>query len=397
MKQISEKKKMIIAFVLLLGVAIAMDISEGGIQNGVIDRTEIGGKEKEYQLQLDIEDVLQDYEYTLTVPSTAPTQEEAQAHLASAMQQIELDFELITDEVPMQKSYLDGAVEAKWSFQPFGIIDATGKVNSSRLEEDTVVQAEVELSCGAYTQTYAFSFLLSKPQLTKEQEWLQKVEKVLEEQLGQEGNTALKLPTDIEGKTLVWSEKREYITPQILLLEVLAAVLLGVLKKRMQKEEERKRLQEMELDYPDIVSQLSLLLGAGMTTRQAWSRIATQYNFKRKNALVPKRPVYEAILRMNGRFTEGVSERMAYEQFRTEIPAPCYHKLMRILLGNLEKGSQGICMRLEEESQAAFEQRILQAKKRGEEASTKMLGPLIVMMLLVMGIVMFPALISFQI
>ena len=60
-------------------------------------------------------------------------------------------------------------------------------------------------------------------------------------------------------------------------------------------------------------------------------------------------------------------------------------------------GSKGICVRLEEESRAAFEQRIIQAKKSGEEASTKMLGPLMLQMLIVMGIVMFPALIGFQI
>ena len=70
---------------------------------------------------------------------------------------------------------------------------------------------------------------------------------------------------------------------------------------------------------------------------------------------------------------------------------------MSILLGSLEMGSQGICVRLEEESRAAFEQRIIQAKKSGEEASTKMLGPLMLQMLIVMGIVMFPALIGFQI
>ena len=70
---------------------------------------------------------------------------------------------------------------------------------------------------------------------------------------------------------------------------------------------------------------------------------------------------------------------------------------MRILLGSLEKGTKGVGIRLEEESRSAFEQRILQAKKIGEEASTKMMLPLMLMMLIVMGIVMLPALIQFQI
>lgn len=397
MKQISEEKKIVIAFLILLMLAIVMDLSKGNIKDGVIDRAELGGDEKEYQLQLDIGEVLQDYAYTLNVPPMIPTKEEAEQYFESVVTQIEQDFEGIEDEIPIQTSYMEDVVKAKWSFLPFGIIDSTGKINYENLEEDTMIQAEVKLICGEYEHMHAFSFLLKKPQLTEVQAILQKIDKSLAEQLQQEGNRTVTLPTEIEGNTLVWKETKEYVTPQMLLLELLAIILFGFVKIRMKKEEDKKRLQEMELEYPDIVSQLSLLMGAGMTTRQAWNRMAMQYNFKRKNAMITKKPVYEAILRMNGRLVEGVSERAAYEQFRTEIPATCYHKLMRILLGSLEMGSQGICVRLEEESRAAFEQRIIQAKKSGEEASTKMLGPLMLQMLIVMGIVMFPALIGFQI
>ena len=134
-----------------------------------------------------------------------------------------------------------------------------------------------------------------------------------------------------------------------------------------------------------------------MTTRQAWNRIGDQYSFKRKSNLQPQRLVYEAILRMNRRLTEGETERIAYQKFSEESPAGCYRKLMRILLGNLEMGTQGISIRLEEESRQAFDQKILQAKKRGEEISTKMLVPLMGMLLIVMGIIMLPALMQFQI
>jgi hypothetical protein len=99
---------------------------------------------------------------------------------------------------------------------------------------------------------------------------------------------------------------------------------------------------------------------------------------------------------MNRRFAEGESERKVYQQFTEDIEAPCYRKLMRILLGNLEKGTQGICIHLQEESRQAFEQRILQAKKKGEEASTKMLLPLMLMLMMVMGIIILPALIEFK-
>ena len=300
--------------------------------------------------------------------------------------------------VALKKTYLDGIVKAEWSFHPYGIIDSNGNINVKKLqEEETIIQAEVKLLCGSYERMYDFSFLVKKPELSEEERLLQQIKNEIKTQMELEGSAKIKLPSEINGHRLSWSEDREYLTPQILILEIAGLGLLVVFSGRKKKEEEKKQLQEMERDYADVVSQLSLLYGAGMTTKQAWNRIATQYSFKRKAQMIAVRPVYEAILRMNGRFLEGVSERVAYQQFREEIPASCYYKLMRILLGSMEKGTQGLSVCLEEESRLAFEQKILQAKKRGEEASTKMLGPLMFMLVLVMGILMIPALMEFQI
>lgn len=398
-KKLTDQSKIIVAFVLLLFLAIVADVMKGGaLKDGYIDREEIGGEEKELQLQVDMEEVLEEYEYLLEVEPTAPTKDEAETYFEKAIAIIEKDFENVEEEVPLKKEYIESIVKADWSFQPFGIIDSEGKVYKEKLEkEESVIQAQVELTCGAYEKIYMFSFLLKLPEASEEEQILEKIESWIGQQMEMEGTDKIQLPTEIDGKSLVWSEKREYITPKVLLLEGLALILLWVASKRKHLEDERKKLLEMERDYPDLVNQLALLLGAGMTTRQAWNRLANQYSFKRKSGMIEKRTVYESILRMNRRFAEGESERSIYLQFSEEIPASCYHKLMRILLGNLEKGTVGIGIRLEEESRLAFEQRIVQAKKRGEEASTKMLVPLMLMMMLVMGMIMLPALIEFQI
>ena len=46
--------------------------------------------------------------------------------------------------------------------------------------------------------------------------------------------------------------------------------------------------------------------------------------------------------------------------------------------------------------QEAFRQRMDQAKKEGEEASTKLLFPMIVLLGMVMLLVMFPAIVRFR-
>ena len=398
MKKIPDKLKIAIVFIMILLIAIAKDLFVKGITNGIIERGEIGTKEKEIILKLEIENLLEGYEYALDILATMPTQEEAEQYFLQTIEFIDQSFDTQMTDVPIQKSYMEGLVKADWSFKPFGIIDSEGKVNTEKLQEiETIIQAEVTLECGAYERIYQFSFLLNKSKLSEKEQVLQEIENRIEQQMLEEGNTSIELPSEINGYHLKWTEKRENLTAKILILEMLAIILLFVFSKRKQKEEEKKKLQEMERDYADIVSQLALLIGAGMTAKQAWNRLTIQYQFKRNCKMTEKRLVYEAILRMNGRFLEGMSERIVYQQFREEIPAPCYHKLMRILLSALEKGTQGVAILLEEESRLAFEQKILFAKKRGEEASTKMLGPLMFMLVIVMGIVIFPAMIGLQI
>ena len=398
-KKMDTKCKIAAVFGLLLLIALVADFTKSKeVENGAIHRAEIGEEEKEIQLLLEIEGVLEDYEYVVEVEPVQPTKEEAEAYFEQAISLIDVDFKNVEQDVPLKEGYLDYVVKADWSFMPFGLIDAEGKVCWDRLEEDEVIiQAQVELSCGKYERIYAFSFPLKRPMLSEKERIIQQLEDWIEEEMSQEGSDKVQLPVEIDGKILRWSEKTEYMTPQILLLEVVAIILLWIILKRRKLEEEKTKLAKMERDYPEIVNQLSILLSAGMTTRQAWNKLSARYSYKKKAGMVEEKIVYEAILRLNRRFAEGESERVVYQQFAEEIPAPCYHKLMRILLGNLEKGTQGICIRLEEENRLAFEQTILQAKKMGEEASTKMLVPLMLMMVIVMGIVMLPALLEFQI
>lgn len=398
-KKRNDKSKVILAFVLLLLLAVIADVTaETVISNGQIKRGQIGQKGDAVELEINVEGILEKYPYLLEVDPVFPTKEEAESYLEEAIKLIEKDFAKVDEKIALKDEYLDGKVKAEWSFFPFGVIDAEGNINRDKLyEEENVIQAQVELNCGNYEKFYEFSFVLNKPQESETETLLREIESQIEQQMETEGNDSLKLPTQINGQAVVWSEKREYLTPQILLLEGLAVVLIWVFSRKKQQEDQKKRIAKMEEDYPDIVNQLALLLGAGMTARQAWNRLGSLYVFYRKSQMVKEKPVYEAILRMNGRFAEGESERAVYQQFCEEIPASCYHKLMRILLGSLEKGTKGVEIRLEEESRRAFEQRILLAKKRGEEASTKMLIPLMLMMMIVMGIVMLPALIQFQI
>ena len=67
-----------------------------------------------------------------------------------------------------------------------------------------------------------------------------------------------------------------------------------------------------------------------------------------------------------------------------------------MLTQNLRKGSKGLSELLRAEADQAFEERKATAKKRGEEAGTKLLLPMFMMLSMVLLIVIVPAFLSIQ-
>lgn len=394
-----EKIRLGIVYVLIFFLALFMDVQKGDLENETyIIRDEVGGETKEVDLILNLDDVFEDYELSVEVEPRQVTEEEAESYMEKAMMEIEEDFEKIERIVPLKEMYVSEIVEAEWSFSPAGIIGTDGEIEFQKVpQEGVIITATVILGCGAYEKIYSFPVQLERAELTEMEKVTEALSVWFENQQQLEGEEKFQLPATLAGITAEWKEKKEYFSIKILCLEFLSIVLISW-GKRKEEENTKKKEQELkEMIYPDVLNQLLILLEAGMTTRQAWHRIAEQYGEKKKKLLVGESEVYEAILQMDRRLMEGEKERTAYEGFAQQMNTMCYRRLIRLLVNNLEKGSKDICQQLSLEAKQAYEQRLLLAKKIGEEASTKMLIPLMLMMVLVMVIVMAPAIMGFSI
>ena len=152
----------------------------------------------------------------------------------------------------------------------------------------------------------------------------------------------------------------------------------------------------MQLDYAEFVNKLLILLGSGMSLKQSMNRISARYLDKRQKNQTQKRYLYEELLITNYEMEDGESERQAYQKFGERIGLSCYNRLMRILIQNLRTGNRGLCELLGQEAAVALEERKALARKLGEEAGTKMLLPLIMMLGIVIAIIMVPAIQSFN-
>ena len=153
----------------------------------------------------------------------------------------------------------------------------------------------------------------------------------------------------------------------------------------------------MLLDYSEIVSKLNILSGAGMSILKAWERIVKDYEKKTVRESKARRFAYEEMKITYYEIQSGISEGSAYAAFGRRCNIHEYLKLGTLLEQNVKKGSKGLSKMLEDEVVDAFEQRKNIAKKLGEEAGTKLMIPMMIMLAIVMFIVLVPAFTSFNV
>ena len=72
-------------------------------------------------------------------------------------------------------------------------------------------------------------------------------------------------------------------------------------------------------------------------------------------------------------------------------------KFAVMLSQNLRKGTKGLAELLQREAAGAFEERKAAARKLGEETSTRLLGPMFLMLGVVLMIIVVPAFLTIQI
>lgn len=108
------------------------------------------------------------------------------------------------------------------------------------------------------------------------------------------------------------------------------------------------------------------------------------------------RYAYEEMKHTCHEMESGVMESESYERFGTRCGLQEYVRLGALLSQNLRKGMKGLRDILRVETIQAFEERKARARRLGEEAATKLLMPMFLMLSVVLVIVIVPAFLSIQ-
>ncbi len=146
------------------------------------------------------------------------------------------------------------------------------------------------------------------------------------------------------------------------------------------------RRTAIQIEFPEFVNKLILLINAGMTISGAWAKIVSE-NKK-------KSPLYDELDMCMADIHAGKPEHIAYEEFGRRCRTKEVIKFTSIIVLNLKKGGAEVIAALREQSDECWEMRKAAAKRLGEKASSKLMLPMAMMMLGIMLIVVLPAVLA---
>ena len=170
-------------------------------------------------------------------------------------------------------------------------------------------------------------------------------------------------------------------------ISVTCSVLYFTDRDVRQKLERRKTL--IRLDFPDFVNKLALLINAGMTMESAWKKIVAE-------SKKPDSPLYRELLFVMRDMEAGKPELAALENFAKRCAIPEITRFVSVLVQNLKKGGAQMVSVLRISASECWLMRKNAARKMGEEASTKMLLPIMLIFLAILLITATPAILAMR-
>ena len=403
----NRKKQWFIPAVCILGslvlfgiLKVAEALDKGIVADGKILREGYAGEEEQYELLvegLEKEPV----PVSVVVSPRADTKEEADTAFYNLMDQIaekilgeneslsevEKDLKLITSDS-------ETGIELRWQSSNPEIISSAGKVMMDVASPQMIV-LHVRLLADGYRGDFELPIRVVPRSRQPEEAVVEQLKREITKRNEQQKTEEyLVLPEIQNGKQISYRKEKRENYGAIPVLGILLGVLFMMREREREKEKDKKRERELLMDYAEVVSKLMILVGAGMTIRGAWERMVKDYENGKEKGTQEEQAAGEEMCRTYYQIVNGMPEGTAYREFGRRCKLQPYLKFSSVLEQNRKAGTKNLRAILRTEMEDAFEMRKNLARRMGEEAGTKLLAPLFLMLGIVMIMIMAPAMMS---
>jgi hypothetical protein len=346
--------------------------------------------DSEYPVSLDISEVYpSDAEMNLKIS-------EIEENLENLIIGNNRSLDNVTTDLELDDSYDESGVSISWSSSDYSLIDSSGTVNNTEII--TPVEVILTAEINYYEMEDSIDIVVTVHPADEESVLLAKVDEALNEELeNSKYDKYVELPDNIDGEEISFNTINDNYEGSIILFGLALALIMIPYSIENRKIMLRERHRQMVSDYSEIVSKLIMFLESGLTIRIAFERIAAAYE-KEKNVFKGtkkerklKRYAYEEMLAAKNEMDLGKSEIECYKSFGNRCGSIYYIRLVALIVQNVKRGNEDLIVQLQHEMAEVRRVWETEIRKKGEEASMKLLIPMGGMFLIVIVVIVVPA------
>lgn len=392
-----------ILIVLAAAVVLAAVAAIGALTSSsdvVLDRQGYGGEVQPHSLETEIDGEKLDFDVDVK-PLVYPDDEISEVIDSgfSMIDNIYLGENQSADDVRTDLKLVEKldelGLDVDWISSEPDVVAADGKLVMEVCDPPKIVQLTAVITYGEHSAERDYTVRVTGRRLTEQEKALNGIKDSIDTIQNENKNAAhVRIPSEINGYK-VNNMNSGSGWQWILLLGAAASVCMYGSAKTKVRNMEKNRREQLLMDYPELVDKLTLYIGAGVTVRGAFVRIVKNSDEREQAGDSDECALVREIRYTLNEINSGIPESDAYYNMGHRINIPVYIKLMSLLSQNIKKGTKDILLMMSGEEQSALQTRKEIAKKKGEEAGTKLLFPMITLLGVVMVIVILPAIMNF--
>lgn len=391
-------KAVVIGSIIATGLFVYSLVAETKVPIAELERNDMFSSEEEIRMHVSAGE--EDQEIGIKVKPMSYSYEDVKQAYPSFKEELLEQMlgeneskDCVTMDLHFPDSLENYPYEIAWQTSDTNIVGFDGKLGKALREKGTFVTVRAVITDRAVDfEAEEYFGVMVYPKNLKEAFFERLQEDIMELQKRTSQDASFVLPTNFEDRELLFYEQRTIPYMPVFLISLAIAGCLVCSKRDKIKKEVESRQNELQKEYPKIVSKMAMLLGAGMTVSGAFWKIAKDGN----NSLHGKNAAYKEMLLTCREMESGISDADALFHMGERTKSADYKKWTSFMIQFTKSGANGLKRTLFEEAKIALKERESRAKKLGEEAGTKLLFPMIMMLVIVMIIIMVPAFHSFQ-
>ena len=182
------------------------------------------------------------------------------------------------------------------------------------------------------------------------------------------------------------------LSPAVLMLAVLSGdwiffvlgiVLLGLIIRYLYDtvdDQIKAKREALLLEFPNVLTKLTLLVNSGMVLRNAWFRVSQS----------GEGVIYDEMRKTTDDMNNGMSELQAYKEFADRCALKEMRKFSAMVSQGLEKGGADLTTFLKDMSDELWAEKQSLARQKGEKAASKLLIPTAMIFLGILAMILVP-------